>query len=876
MSVDTGSTRPSAQEPRRRHPWHRRHPRRLAALAAVLVSVVMWLGVVARDSINDWAVGCGHHRYDKTTSFLGALLDVPARAWRSVDVPHLVLDVKQRHMMRIYAKRREAIGKGVLETAPDDEVPGRLTVDGRTRRIRLRLKGDELDHLSSDRKWSFRIEVRDGDHLFGMRRFSIQHPATRGYQGEVLFFATLQELGVVTPRYRFVRVRLNGDDLGVMALEEHCAKEMLEHNGRRESVIVHLDERLLFHGLDDYQSAHVVSFQEQRIAGSPALQRDLETASALLRGFVQGVTPVHEAFEAEALGRFLAAVDLWGAVHTIRWHNMRFFFDPVTARLYPLGFDANLWQRLPPNVRATEFAPMAARMLEDAAVFAAYRRALTGLCERVLDGSLVARLQAVEREHLAVLQTEFVLLQPFPCGELVQRARLLLGRASEQQPLLVRPVLVETPGGPELELVDVVPYPVVVVGARWVSADGGRTAPVVPRESGAFPLSVPPRSPGRRPGVLRVPCEPPFLPGLVALEVEVAPGGADATPRTVRAVRAPQARSRSPVPEDTVDGQLRAHPFLRAEGDELRVVPGGWSVTGVLIVPRGSRLVVPAGTRLRFGREGALIAHGPVDLCGTAEQPVVLEAAAPAGGADGQGRAAAWQGVAVLAGDATSRWRHAVVRDTAGVARAGWELLGGVTFCGGLVELADVCFVGNTAEDALNIVRGRFTLTRAAFEDTASDAVDVDFGTGTVVGCTFRGIGGDALDFSGSEVDVEDVRCTDVRDKALSVGEGSRVAARGLDADRCGTVAASKDGSRLELSGVRAGDVGLCLLAAYTKEPVYGPGLLFASGVEHTGGGRLGLVQTGSTVELDGRALPSEAVDVEALYLAEMAKDAPR
>ena len=54
-----------------------------------------------------------------------------------------------------------------------------------------------------------------------MRRFSIQHPATRGYQGEVIFQETLRRLGVLTPRYFFVDVIINGDDIGIMALEEH-------------------------------------------------------------------------------------------------------------------------------------------------------------------------------------------------------------------------------------------------------------------------------------------------------------------------------------------------------------------------------------------------------------------------------------------------------------------------------------------------------------------------------------------------------------------------------------------------------------------------------------------------------------------------------
>ena len=64
--------------------------------------------------------------------------------------------------------------------------------------IKIKLKGLYLDHLKGD-KWSFRIHIKGDDHLFGMRRFSIQHPRTRNYESEILFFETL-------PIYHRIRI----------------------------------------------------------------------------------------------------------------------------------------------------------------------------------------------------------------------------------------------------------------------------------------------------------------------------------------------------------------------------------------------------------------------------------------------------------------------------------------------------------------------------------------------------------------------------------------------------------------------------------------------------------------------------------------------
>ena len=50
------------------------------------------------------------------------------------------------------------------------------------------------------------------------------------------------------------------------------------------------------------------------------------------------------------MGRFLAVAEMWGAWHVLRWHNIRFYVNPVTLKLEPIAFDANTgdgWRRSP-------------------------------------------------------------------------------------------------------------------------------------------------------------------------------------------------------------------------------------------------------------------------------------------------------------------------------------------------------------------------------------------------------------------------------------------------------------------------------------------------------------------------------------------------
>ena len=87
-------------------------------------------------------------------------------------------------------------------------------------------------------KWSFRIKVRGDAALEGMKVFSIHHPKHRGYLREWTYHRMLAQEGVVSLRYDFVKVVINGNPVGIYALEEHFDKRLVEHNRRREGPIL--------------------------------------------------------------------------------------------------------------------------------------------------------------------------------------------------------------------------------------------------------------------------------------------------------------------------------------------------------------------------------------------------------------------------------------------------------------------------------------------------------------------------------------------------------------------------------------------------------------------------------------------------------------
>jgi hypothetical protein len=857
--------------------------RRTAALAALVTGALAWTALVFLGGMTflDY-IRPSLSNLTGTTDTAAALRSVASAprhllggVLRGGGAERLVIDVKFKNLTKIHEKRLEALEDGILMSSGDDLVPAEIRHGDRTVRVRVRLKGDYTDHFEGD-KWSLRVETRGGDQLFGMRRFSLQAPRTRGYQGESVVMEHLRREGVLAPRYFFVGVTLNGKDLGLMAVEEHFSKELLESQRRREGVIVRFDEDPFFrnrlqtgvHGpFDNPAIATITPFRGSQVAGDPRLSRQRDTAIGLLRAFVTGEIPASEAFDVDLVARFLAIGELWRTQHLFRWHNLRFYFNPITQRLEPVAFDANLHYTYVGHGLVSFVEDVSRHWLEDPVVRAAFVAHLHRITGELVEGDLGGWLRDVEAPYLDLLHREFPFRSGIDFAALTRRAARLRdldpdtlahleawGAAGEAYANPVRAYLVDAAEGPQLELVNALPLP-VTVGELHFTGVGDPPPPVA--DGAAVPL--PPTPLGGVPTTVRV---------SLAAPSEAAEGfGIEGESRVagqsrsypLEAVPYVAPLRAGPIPRATRAEALAAHAFLSYDEAEarFRIGRGTHRVEGSLVLPEGAALDVEAGARLQFGAGEMLLASGPLRLRGRADAVVVLEP---------WPEVETWGGIVVLGSSEPYAWEHAEVRSTSGIERGSWVLTGGVTLHESEVRLASVRFAGNRTEDALNLVRCRFVLDDIAIEDTPSDAFDADFSDGEVLGGSFSRIGGDGIDVSGARIVVEGTRIDEVRDKAVSVGEGSHLEARGLHISRTGTAVASKDRSEAIVLDSRITDVVHVALMAYVKKPEYGPASIRAEGITFERVGREALAQTGSRVQLDGREVEPEDVDVDSLY----------
>ena len=117
------------------------------------------------------------------------------------------------------------------------------------------------------------------------------------------------------------------------------------------------------------------------------------------------------------------------------------------------------------------------------------------------------------------------------------------------------------------------------------------------------------------------------------------------------------------------------------------------------------------------------------------------------------------------------------------------SVINGIYFQGGLsiyncknMKLNKIKAYNSLAEDAININNSNFEIYNLSMENNLGDYLDIDNSTGSISGGSFvnslKNSTGDGIDFSFSEVKLQDIYLSGLNDKALSVGENSKIKIR--------------------------------------------------------------------------------------------------
>ena len=180
------------------------------------------------------------------------------------------------------------------------------------------------------------------------------------------------------------------------------------------------------------------------------------------------------------------------------------------------------------------------------------------------------------------------------------------------------------------------------------------------------------------------------------------------------------------------------------------------------------------------------------------------------------------------------------------------------------VSFKGCIFDKNKSEDFLNLIHSKYILSDSYFKSVQSDGLDSDYSNGVVINSTFTDIGNDAMDFSGSISELSEISIDGVGDKALSAGEMSKISGKNIYIINAEIGITSKDLSNVYLSDVQIKDTRLGF-AVFQKKEEYGAGKAKITGLEMTNVDFIHLVDLNSTLTLNGKEVISKRSKVENL-----------
>jgi|SaaInlStandDraft_1057018.scaffolds.fasta_scaffold00979_15 hypothetical protein len=240
-------------------------------------------------------------------------LDIKYKEWRKL--------VNQRNEVWNYKTMLKYFPYQWMDSINKIEIKGKIRTKDEIIKVKLKLAGANSDHYGDTKKWSYRLSVKGDNVIDRQKKFNLLIPPSRNYVNEYISQLYLDKLDMISLRIKPVKLVLNGENMGVYLKEEFYDKRLIEYNNYRESAIIRLIDFKV--NINDNQY-----LKYKTIIDLFNIKLDLYKNKKI---------GIDKLFNLDKMADRLGISILFGDTHSLLTLNQRYYLNPFTLKLEPLG-----------------------------------------------------------------------------------------------------------------------------------------------------------------------------------------------------------------------------------------------------------------------------------------------------------------------------------------------------------------------------------------------------------------------------------------------------------------------------------------------------------------------------------------------------------
>ena len=799
------------------------------------------------------------------------------------DFEKIKININFTELEKLKSDRKKALKLGALKNP--QKVKINLQYKGKKYKASARLKGDLSEHWGNIKQWSLRIRLKEKKHIFSMNEFSISVFNERDFPYNFVISDTLKDYGILAPEYEITNVFFNGDDWGLMLVEEQFSDSFYAKNRIKEAPIFKMTNE------NDFKASLIAKNKTKNINDIIKWQGKLETKiynedkilkktnipdkktnetlvsifkniqETIVLNDKEHLPSIKKFINVESFAKATAITAIFGDEHGTRANNSRYYLSPYNLKIEPIltdpvhtKIDENFFSKynsLYKNIfQYEEFQKIYLKTLGDLKNnFFKIEDKFIDTCKNFgKNCSNLVELDVLKKNINLLIAENTKIFQNLESSKKDHKGKF---NTKNKHNLNEKKVNLRAFNNGQIFL-DNLTSEILRIKSVHLKDDGQckkkcqKAKKIINIEATIKPSTYS----NLNSKEIKINIDNKRY---KFLEVRYIDENEDIYSTT-------ELIEKSYLEKENFFKSLKTEINENILKDKYNYTfkVGEHIINKPIIVPAGYNLVINKGTTLKMTEKSfIMVEDGSIKFQGSIEEPIVIEPLK---------EKSKWKGIYVNSNSNESAISIIDYLNISGVSyfdNGIIQLTGGLNFINSNVDISNIKIENSFSEDAINIVNSQFKISSSEFNHSISDGLDIDYGRGEIINTNFYNIKGDAIDFSGSEVDLKNIIADNVFDKAISAGEKTKLKIDDLRISSSGIGIASKDSSEVYASNIKITNCKISDFAVFQKKEYFSGGFLKADKVSSC---NLSIVQKGSNLSVNGKKIDGKIINIKKLY----------